>query len=83
MQEHLETRIAAMCAEGPSAANYARLARNNLSLVLSKAGNLHALVDRVAEMVQERYGVSSADAEGRSGGFLQDFIDLIPKDCGD
>ena len=77
----IENNIRGYCEEGREAAAVSRVAHNNLHLLL--AGNQPGpILLLLAEALAERDGVPHAEALGRARGFLMDFVELIPQDCG-
>ena len=78
--ERIEDGIRKFCEESVAAATLARSARNSVSLALAQTqGDLLPLVSDALEV---RYGWSKERARARARGFLQDFVDLIPENCG-
>jgi hypothetical protein len=77
----LEAEIRHFCADGSTAAApVARKARNNVSLAIARDENVPIL--RAAEAFALRRGMGRDGAEARVRGFLQDFVQMIPEDCG-
>jgi len=78
--ERIEEGIRRFCEESAAGASVVRSARNSVFLALAQTqGDLLPLVSDALEV---RYGWSTELARARAKGFLQDFVDLIPEDCG-
>jgi len=80
--EKIETEIEGYCREGGGIAELARQARNHLGVVIGEAPGT-VLRDRLASGISVRHRLSMVAADARAVGFLSDFRDLIPEDCGD
>jgi hypothetical protein len=74
-------QIETYCAEGGPAGELARQARNHVSLVTDE-GSATALRSRLAEAMAVRHGISREAGDARASGFLIDFLELIPRECG-
>jgi hypothetical protein len=57
-----------------------RTARNNVFVLLSQPDE--GFLSEVSGALQVRHGWSQDLAKARARGFLSDFADLIPQDCG-
>jgi hypothetical protein len=79
--ERIEEGIRRICEEQPGRASLARTARNSVSVALAQTEG--DLLPRVAFALEVRYGWSTEWARARARGFLQDFVELIPEDCGE
>lgn len=74
--------IEGYCREGGGPAEVARQARNHLGVVISEPPETD-LRTRLASGIAVRHHLSIVEAAARAVGFLSDFRDLIPEDCGD
>ena len=81
MVEGIEAGIQALCRGSREGASVARAARNNLSLALTQTKG--DLIPLVSDALVVRSGWSVPLARARARGFLQDFVELIPEDCGE
>jgi len=79
--EGIEVGIQALCRDSGEGASVARTARNNVSLALTQTEG--DLIPLVSDALAVRTGWSVPLARARARGFLQDFVDLIPSDCGE
>lgn len=79
--DRIEQDISRYCTEGGAAARLARLARNNVALLTNK-DRLHPLLELLGEAIGERHGTTSDSGSARALGLLEDFLELIPSDCG-
>jgi len=80
--EKVEKEIEGYCGEGGGTAEMARQARNHLGVVIGEASGTE-LRTRLASGLAVRHRLSMMTADARAEGFLSDFRDLIPEDCGD
>ncbi len=80
--QQIEKEIEGYCRDGGAPAEVARQARNNLGVVISGSRGTR-LRTRLASGIAVRHNLSLMDADARAVGFLSDFRDLIPEDCGD
>jgi hypothetical protein len=80
--EKVEKEIEGYCREGGGIAELARQARNHLGVVIGGAPGTE-LRNRLASGIAVRHRLPMVAADARAVGFLSDFRDLIPEDCGD
>jgi hypothetical protein len=78
--EGVEEGIHALCRDPGGGPSVARTARNNISLALAQTDG--DLIPLLSDALAVRTGWSAPLARSRARGFLQDFVDLIPEDCG-
>ena len=80
--ETVAGQIAAYCEEGGAAAELARSAGNQVGLVVGESSKTDLRV-RLASALAERHSLSATEGDALALGYLSDFLDLIPEDCGD
>jgi hypothetical protein len=78
--EPTERELARLCRASKPVSSVVRIARNNVAVLLSQPDA--GLLALVAEALQVRYGWSQSLATARTRGFLSDFVEAIPEDCG-
>ena len=79
--EEVEQQITTYCAEGGSAAELARQARNHVGLVVNEKAAT-ALRQQLAQSLSVRHHITQEEGDARAKGFLADFLGLIPAECG-
>jgi hypothetical protein len=80
--DQVEKEIRVYCRQGGGPAEIARQARNHLGVVIREAPETN-LRSQLASGIAVRHHLSMGEANARAVGFLSDFRDLIPEDCGD
>lgn len=78
--KRIESGIKELCQASAAGASVARTARNNVFVLLSQPDE--GFLSEVSGALQVRHGWSQDLAKARARGFLSDFADLIPQDCG-
>jgi len=78
--KRIELGIKELCEASAAGASVARTARNNVFVLLSQPDE--GLLSQVSGALQVRNGWSQDLAKARARGFLSDFADLFPQDCG-
>jgi len=78
---HVERDVLRYCAEGGAAAALARTARDHLTLALASPSGSD-LTNGLGEALALRHSMALTEGLARARGYLADFVDLIPEDCG-
>jgi hypothetical protein len=78
--KRIESGIKELRQASAAGASVARTARNNVFVLLSQPDE--GFLSEVSGALQVRHGWSQDLAKARARGFLSDFADLIPQDCG-
>jgi site-specific recombinase len=81
LAESVAAQIAQYCAEQAVAAEVARSARNQVGLVVRESPATELRVS-LATGIAERHSLSQIEGDARAVGYLTDFLELIPGDCG-
>ncbi len=77
----VERQVLSYCAHGGAAATLACTARNHIVLAVGNASAAD-LMAGLGEALTLRHGLSPAEGRARARGYLTDFAELIPEDCG-
>ena len=78
----VQAQILSYCGLGGAIAELARSCRNLVQLVVTEPPDSE-LRQRLAEALEVRHALSKQEADARAVGYLNDFVELIPQECGD